>query len=230
MPAAPLLVFDLDGTLAETAGDLGHALGHALALEGATAIPLADVRPMMGAGGRALIARGLATQGRSVSPERLETLFAAFLAHYEAHIADESALFPGVLDALARFEAAGFAFAVCTNKMEHAAKLLLGRLGLLGRLAFVAGQDTFAYCKPDPRALIATIAGAGGDPADAVMVGDSRTDIDVAKAAGVPCVAVDFGYTDTSVRELGPDVVIAHFDALWDAVADLRRSRARSAA
>lgn len=217
----PLIAFDLDGTLAETAGDLMGALNHVLSLDGLPPLPVEQARSLLGAGGRALIRRGFDAAGRPLEEGRLEDLFRLFLGHYEAHIADHSHLYPGVVAALDRLEAEGFAFAVCTNKMEAAAKLLLAELGIAERFEAICGQDTFAVSKPQPGALLGTIARAGGDPARAVMVGDSRTDIDTAKAARIPCVAVNFGYTDRPVAEFGPDRVIGHFDELADAVASL---------
>ena len=216
-----LLVFDLDGTLAETAGDLIGTLNFILARENIAPVDLSQARFMLGAGAKALIERGFAAQKVPLAPARLQQLFGDFLAHYEAHIADESFLFPGVVQALDRFEAAGWHFAVCTNKIEAPARKLLGALGVAGRFRAIVGQDTFAIPKPDPRVLEQTIAMAGGTPARSIMVGDSRTDIDTARRLGIPCVAVDFGYTDVHVSELGPDRVISHFDELWDSVASL---------
>lgn len=218
MTTRPLLVFDLDGTLAETAGDLIGTLNVILAREGVAPLPLAEARFMLGAGARALIQRGLAAVGRSVSSERLEEMFRDFLVHYEGRIAQESHLFPGVEAALDRFEAAGWDFAVCTNKMEHASVKLLTALGAASRFKAICGQDTFVLCKPHKEALIGTINAARGDIGRAIMVGDSRTDIDTARNAGVPVVAVDFGYTDRHVSEFAPDRVISHFDQLWSAV------------
>ena len=216
-----MIVFDLDGTLAETAGDLVATLNHILTREGLGAVSEAEARRMVGTGARQLIKHGFEKSGASVAPDRLEILFKDFLDHYEAHVAVHTFLFPGVTQALDRFEAAGFSFAVCTNKSSKPSLKLLNELGVAHRFRAICGQDTFAWWKPDPRALLSTIDRAGGDPTRAIMVGDSRTDIDTAKAAGVPVVAVDFGYTDTPVSELGPDHIISHFDELWDAVARL---------
>jgi phosphoglycolate phosphatase len=226
MPIAPTLVFDLDGTLAETAGDLIGALNFVLAREGVEPVPLASARSLLGAGGRALIARGFELSGRDLAPARLDALFADFLAHYTAHIADVSALFPGVEASLTRCAAAGWRLAVCTNKLERSSHLLLGKLGVADRFAFVCGQDTFGVAKPDPKPLLETIRKVGGDPRRAAMVGDSRTDVETARAAGTPIVAVDFGYTDVPVAELKPDRVISHFDALFEAAEGLLRERA----
>jgi phosphoglycolate phosphatase len=212
------LVFDLDGTLAETAPDLIDALNHVLAGDGVAPVPFEAARTMVGAGARALIERGYAFAGRPLTKERLDAQFQLFLDFYNAHIADKSALFPGALACLERCRAEGWRLAVCTNKLEYSSKLLLEKLGALDQFAFVCGQDTFGVAKPDPRPLIETVARAGGDLASAVMIGDSVTDIRTARAAGIPVVAVDFGYTDIPVRELGPDRVISHFDALDEAV------------
>ena len=225
----PLLVFDLDGTLAETAGDLVRALNAVVEPEGLRPTSLADARHMVGAGAKALIRRAYDAQDRALSDETLEQLFQAFLVYYEAHICEESALFPGVVAALDRLEARGFAFAVCTNKIEHPARKLLAALGIADRFRAICGQDTFAVAKPDPRILTMTIAQAGGAPEDAIMVGDSGADIAAAKAAGVPVIAVDFGYTDRPVGEFGPDRIISHFDALDGAVDAVRTARAAHA-
>jgi phosphoglycolate phosphatase len=221
MNSPPLLVFDLDGTLIDTAVDLIGTLNHILADEQIPPLPFETARPTVGAGARALIERGLSAAGRSVSPARLEEMYLVFLARYEAHIADESRPFAGVEAALDRLEAAGWIFAICTNKIEHPSIRLLTELGLATRFRAICGQNTFQFCKPDPRALISTIDRAGGDPQRAIMVGDSKTDIITAQAARVPVIAVDFGYTDRDVSEFAPDRVISHFDELWDAVQSL---------
>ena len=219
----PLLVFDLDGTLAETAPDLVDALNAVMTAEGLPHVTYETARRLVGFGGRALIRDGLAAAGAPApSDARLEAMFAAFLAHYEAHIADKSHLYAGVVAMLDRFETAGWRFAVCTNKFEHPAVHLLTTLGIAERFAAICGQNTFAVCKPAADALLATIARAGGNPETTVMIGDSRTDIETARNAGVPVVAVDFGYSDKPIADYAPDRIIGHFDALWDAVATVR--------
>jgi len=209
------LVFDLDGTLAETAGDLIGALNFVLGDEGIEAVPVSAARSLLGAGGRALIKRGYARAGRELTETKLDALFAKFLEHYNAHIADNSWLFPGVEACLDACAGAGWRLAVCTNKFQHSSLLLLGKLGILDRFGFVCGQDTFGVGKPDPRPLRETVRAVGGEIGQAIMVGDSVTDILTARAAGTPVIAVDFGYTEVPVAELGPDRVISHFDALF---------------
>jgi phosphoglycolate phosphatase len=224
MKAVRTMVFDLDGTLAETAGDLFGALNVVLASDGVEAVPVSAARSLLGAGARALIQGGYARAGRELTSAKLDTLFVDFLAHYNAHIADNSWLFPGVEASLDACEAAGWRFAVCTNKVERSAKLLLEKLGVAERFAFTCGQDTFGVAKPDPRPLIETIRKSGGEARGAIMVGDSLTDIKTARAAAVPVIAVDFGYTDVPVSELGPDRVISHFDELFAAAETLVRA------
>ncbi|WP_363346251.1 HAD family hydrolase [Methylocystis echinoides] len=217
----PILVFDLDGTLADTAQDLIATLNVLLAREGLPTVAPSAARSLVGAGARALIERGFALTGAPLPPERIDPLVEEFLVHYEAHIADESALFPGARPALERFSQAGFRLAVCTNKPERLARLLLEKLDAADCFAAICGRGTFPMHKPDPRTLTLTIEAAQGDPRRVVMVGDSKTDIDTARAAGAPVVAVDFGYTDTPVAAFAPDRVISHFDDLWTAATAL---------
>jgi phosphoglycolate phosphatase len=227
---APLAVFDLDGTLADTAPDLAATLNVILAREGLPALPLAEARTMIGHGARAMLERGLEGAGREVTPDRLDELYRQFLVHYADNLCIDTTLFPGVLKALDRLEAQGFRLAVCTNKVEAHSVKLLEALGIAHRFRAICGRDTFPYVKPDPRHLTLTIKKAGGLVSHAIMIGDSRTDIVTAQAAGVPVVAVPFGYTDVPVHSLKPDEVIEHFDELVDAVGRaLRASRAAPA-
>ena len=221
MSVAATLVFDLDGTLADTAPDLMGALNFVLQREGVAPLPVAAARRLLGAGGRALLQRGFAESGRPIDAAALERLFVDFLAHYNAHIADGTTLFPGVVACLDRCAAAGWRLAVCTNKMEHSTKLLLCKLGVLDRFAFICGQDTFGIGKPAAKPFVETVRAAGGALGSAVMVGDSKTDVATARAAGAPVICVDFGYTDVPVAELDPDRVVSHFDAVFDAAAAL---------
>jgi phosphoglycolate phosphatase len=220
-PPPPIVVFDLDGTLADTIHDLIATLNVVLDGESLPPLSLDEGREMVGAGARALIERGLASGGREVTPAHLDELFRHFMVHYGQNLCVDSTLFPGVPDALDRLEEAGFRLAVCTNKYEDLSVALLESLGIADRFAAICGRDSFPYFKPDPRHLTLTIEKAGGDPARAVMVGDSRTDIATAKAAGMPSVAVTFGYTDVPVQQLGPDRIIDHFDQLFEAVQGL---------
>ena len=215
----PIIVFDLDGTLIDTAPDLVATLNVVLMSEGLPAVPYQTARALIGGGAKAMISRGLAAEGRFVAPDKLEQLFTDFIAHYSTHIADHSRPFPGLERALDHFAANNYILAVCTNKLERLSVLLLETLGLAKRFAAICGQDTFGVQKPDPAILHRTIAAAGGDVGQAIMVGDSDTDIRTARAAGVPVIAVDFGYSETPVSEFLPDRLISHFDDLPNAIA-----------
>ena len=214
----PIAVFDLDGTLAETAGDIVATLNVILTREGLRELPLEEARDLIGAGAKALVQRGFSASGQPLPPETLDRLFDDFLVHYGQNLCTHSHLYPGVAAALDRLSARGYRVAVCTNKTESLAVDLLGLLGIADRFSAICGRDTFPYFKPDPRHITLTIEQAGGDPARAVMVGDSRADIDAAKAAGIPVIGVTFGYTDVPVATLGADRVISHFDDLVGAV------------
>ncbi|MEJ8572928.1 phosphoglycolate phosphatase [Microbaculum marinum] len=211
----PVAVFDLDGTLVDTAPDLFAALDVVLRENGYESVAPADEMGIIGHGSKAMIEYALTAQGVDIDPERIKPMHLRFLDYYEAHIADGSRPFPGVVEALDRLAGAGAALAVCTNKYEHLSRQLLDALGLSGRFAAIVGADTLGVRKPDPAHILGTIERAGGDLTRAVMVGDSRTDIDAAKAATVPVIAVDFGYTDTPVAQLSPDHVISQYEELY---------------
>ena len=222
MPA-PTIVFDLDGTLVDTAPDLIDTLNVILTRHGVAPVAFAQARTMIGAGVKPLLQRGLASKGVTLPPDEIDRLFAEYLDVYAAHIADRSRPFPGAEAALDALAAQGCRLAICTNKLEWLSVKLLKELALASRFAAICGQDTFTMRKPDPDMLRLTIARAGGDTGHAVMVGDSMTDVATARAATIPVVAVDFGYTPVPVTDLGPDRVISSFDALWDAVESVRR-------
>jgi len=215
----PTIIFDLDGTLIDTAPDLIATLNVIFAGEGLPPVPYEAARNAIGGGAKAMIARGVEAEGRVLSAQKLEQMFADFIAHYSVHVADQSRPFPGLIDALDTLSARGCRFAVCTNKLERLSVLLLGKLKLADRFAAICGQDTFGIQKPDPEILRQTIAAAGGALRHAVMIGDSNTDICTARAAGVPVIAVDFGYSERPIAEYGPDRIINHFSQLPAAIA-----------
>jgi phosphoglycolate phosphatase len=220
MPA-PTIVFDLDGTLIDTAPDLIGTLNVILTRHDVAPVSFDEARTMIGAGVKPLLQRALASKGKQLPSGDIDRLFAEYLEIYAAHIADGSRPFPGLEQALDRLAAENFRLAVCTNKLEWLSVKLLNELKLATRFAAICGQDTFTMRKPDPDMLRLTIARAGGDTGHAVMVGDSMTDVATARAAGIPVVAVDFGYTETPPAELGADRLISHFDALPAAVFEL---------
>ena len=221
MAPSRIVVFDLDGTLVDTAPDLINALNFVLHREGIAPVPLAKARNMIGAGARKMIERGLELEDRVMGVDDLNRLMKDFVAYYAEHIADESRPFEGLEAAPDELEAQGFRFAVCTNKLEWLSKLLLDKLNLSKRFAAICGADTFGVAKPDPVILRQTLARAGGALAGAIMVGDAGPDVGVARRAGIPVIGVEFGYTDVPIAELKPDRLIGHFRELPAAVNSL---------
>jgi phosphoglycolate phosphatase len=215
VPLPPLadatIVFDLDGTLVDTAPDLTNALNDALTRRGYAVISQETIRSAVGFGARVMIEEALRRAG---AEEDIDEMLADFLIHYEANIAAESRPFPGAVASLQTLAAAGAKLAVCTNKREHLTRKLLQALGLQHYFRSVAGRDTFTVSKPDPGHLTGAIALAGGEPSRAIMVGDSDVDIATAKSAGVPSILVSFGYAPQGLDRLAPDAVIDHFDDL----------------
>lgn len=205
------IVFDLDGTLVDTAPDLTNALNHVLTSRGHAAVSAETVRSAVGLGARAMIEVALR---RARAADDIDQMLAEFLVHYEANIARESRPFPGAVAALEGLAASGATLAVCTNKREYLSRRLLQELEIERYFGALAGRDTFSVAKPDPGHLTGVIGLAGGKPSRAVMVGDSEVDVMTAKAASVPVILVSFGYAAAPLDRLAPDSVIDHFDAL----------------
>jgi phosphoglycolate phosphatase len=222
MAIARTVVFDLDGTLVDTAPDLVNALNFVLEREGLSPVPLHSARNMIGGGARRMIERGLELEGRAATADEVTRLTADFIDHYAAHIADASRPFDGLEGALDDLAARGYRFAVCTNKLEWLSKRLLDQLGLSGRFSAICGADTFGVSKPDPAILRQTVARAGGQLSSAVMVGDAGPDIGVARRAGIPVIGVGFGYTEVPIVDLKPDRLVDHLRDLPAAVESLR--------
>lgn len=216
------VVFDLDGTLIDTAPDLVRATNHVLSQLDIEPATTEKLRTWVGFGARRMIVEALQHAGRSLSDDAVDTLLAQFLAYYEAHIADESVPFPGAVAALERLHSAGCVVSICTNKSEALAKKLMQALDLDDHFAAITGRDTFAVNKPHPDHLTNTITLAGGSPQNAIMVGDSITDVSTAKAANIPVIGVTHGYTDRPIEDLAPDAVIRHFDDLDCAIQSIK--------
>jgi phosphoglycolate phosphatase len=213
-----VVAFDLDGTIADTAPDLAASLNHTLTAMGRQTVPTEMVRHLIGHGSRALLRRGLAASG-----EASEALVAAgypiFLNHYAANICQDTSVYPGLATALDELKAEGVAVALCTNKPERLTHLLLDALGWTNRFDSIVGGDTLARRKPDPAPLREAIQRAGGGRA--AFIGDSIIDADTARAAGVPFVAVSFGFSDRPASELGADAVIDSYAELLPVLAEL---------
>ncbi len=215
------IVFDLDGTLVETAPDLVGTLNYLLTREGVAPLPMDQARLLIGQGAKALLSRGFSAAGAPLAEPRLSELFEDFISHYLGRIADESHPFEGVLEAMETMTAAGARMAVCTNKRTDLSLALLETLGIADRFAAIVGGDIVPAQKPAAVHLTETIQRAGGRLDKAVMIGDSASDAGAARNAGVPLVLVSFGYTDTPASELGADVLIDHFSDLTEACARL---------
>jgi phosphoglycolate phosphatase len=208
------IAFDLDGCLVDTAPDLIGTLNAILAEHGHPGLPLESARTVIGHGARAMLSRGFQAVGETLDPAKMDTLFAHFIELYVARIDRESRPYPGVAETLDGLAAAGARLVVCTNKRTDLSLALLDSLDLTRRFADVMGPDKAGAAKPDPRHLIAAIQAAGGSADRALMVGDASTDVGAAVAAGVPVVAVSYGYSDVPPAELGADALIDSFAEL----------------
>lgn len=215
------VAFDLDGTLVDSAPDLIGTLNRMLADYDLPPRPLAAARHLVGHGAMALLRDGFLEAGAVWDEARAPGLFDRFIEDYREHIADRSRVFDGVVEALNRLSARGAILCVATNKRTDLSVALTDALGLSRHFAFVAGPDAVDAKKPDGAHIRRAVQRAGGDPARAIMVGDSTTDTRAAKDAGVPCVVVGFGYNDVPRSELGGDVTIDDYGALNDVVSAL---------
>jgi phosphoglycolate phosphatase len=212
------VVFDLDGTLVDTAPDLVAALNVVLVGAGLPRIAYEDARLMVGGGARVMVERGLKANGLVLPAGEVDRMAREFIAYYANHIAVGSRVFNGVEVALNELATRGCRLAVCTNKLEWLSLRLLEALKLTTRFRAICGADTFGVSKPDPKILHGTIDRAGGDRAHAIMIGDSMTDIATARAGRIPVIAVDFGYSDVAVETLKPDRVVSSFAQLPEAI------------
>ncbi|MFA5958222.1 HAD family hydrolase [Hyphomicrobium sp.] len=215
------VVFDLDGTLVDTAPDLAEATNYVLSTLGLERINEMEIRPFVGHGALAMINGAVEAHGRKLSERELHDLFEIFIVYYSAHIADRSVPYPHIVAVLDGLKAEGATLAVCTNKMEAQARSVLEALKLDGYFSALTGRDSLGTYKPDPRHLTGTIAMAGGRADKSIMIGDSETDIKTAKAAQVPVVAVSFGYSVDPVLSFGPDIVIDDYRDLRAALGKL---------
>jgi phosphoglycolate phosphatase len=215
----PALIFDLDGTLVDTAPDLLGALNAVLALEGRNGVDPATLRHMVGFGARSLIEQAMAATGAPVAADRLPKLVESFIAHYREHLADASRPFPGVVETLTKLAAGGARMGVLTNKPQELTGPLLDKLNLFRFFGAVHGAGRFDYVKPDARVFHHVMDDLGDG--SAVMIGDSKTDLLTGRAAKVPVILLSYGYTPTPVRELGADIVLDDFTEIPAAVRTL---------
>ena len=212
------VIFDLDGTLVDSAPDLMLATNHVLAQLERRPISMQEVRSFVGHGARALIARGAAATGNTIDEKTLSYYHAEFLRFYEKNISVKSVPFPGVIDLLERCATDGLKMGVCTNKYEGLSVRLLQALDMKKYFGAVVGADTVKIPKPDPAPYLETVKRLGVPAENSLLVGDSETDILTARAAGVPVIGVTFGYTQMPVATYNPDYLVSHFDEIWDII------------
>jgi len=227
MNHSPALVFDLDGTLVDTAPDILGALNFVLVREGRRPVTRADLRHLVGHGARTMFAEALTITGSRLPEDRVDSLIDDYIAHYRAHIADESRPFTGVDETLAHFKATGARLGVLTNKPQELAVPLLETLGLAQYFAAIHGAGRFSYSKPDARVFHHVVEAMGGAGAGALMIGDSTTDAKTARAAGVPLILLTYGYTPDPVQTLGADAIADDFAELPEIVRELVAERSK---
>ncbi|KQV81683.1 HAD family hydrolase [Rhizobium sp. Root1220] len=215
-----LVVFDLDGTLLDTHADLVESLNHTIAALALQPVTYDDLTHLVGHGAKVMIERACTLQGHVLAPDALPQLLDRFITHYTENMPGHTAPYPGLVNAMDELKRQGYKLAICTNKLEGLGRTLLEKLQLTGYFDAITGGDTFAVRKPDALHLIGTIERARGDISRTVMIGDSVNDILVARNAGVPSIAVPFGYSDVPVETLEPTRVIHHFNELTPTLVD----------
>ncbi|HYV87248.1 MAG TPA: phosphoglycolate phosphatase [Candidatus Polarisedimenticolia bacterium] len=210
----PDLIFDLDGTLIDSAPDIAHALNHLLGELGLRSLDIATVRSLVGDGAPELMRKALAMAGRVVEPADIPPLFERYRAYYLEHAIRLTRPYPGVPETLAALRASGHRMAVCTNKIQKPTLKILDGLGLARYFDGVVGGDVTPARKPDPRHLLAALALIDGAPNKAVMIGDGINDALAAKAAGIPLLILDSGYGEIAARDLGGDLLLESFSEI----------------
>lgn len=217
------VVFDLDGTLVDSAPDIARALNAAFGPHGVPKFDVPAVVKLIGGGAMAAIEKALLAAGLASTPEEKQALLASFMMAYREVSTEGRGLFPGAKDLLNTLNAGGVGCGICTNKAEDVAGVALRALGIAHQFRSVVGASERLPKKPHPAMLLANLAELGVSPADAVMIGDSPADLGVARAAGVPVLLVDFGYSHTPVRELGADAVVSHLSEIPAALRSMGR-------
>jgi phosphoglycolate phosphatase len=212
------VIYDLDGTLIDSARDMCVAVSRVLADHGLPPITDQDARIFMGQGSKVTVGKAFAKNGRTLDDAALSAATREFVRYYEADPVSHTTAFDGVTDVVGRFDRLGLRQGVCTNKFERPARIILEHLKLMPPISDVAGADTFPVHKPDPKHILMLLERMGGNPERTVMIGDSIHDAEAAHSAGIPAVLVSWGYTARPARELGADAVIDRFDSLPDAL------------
>jgi phosphoglycolate phosphatase len=215
------VLYDLDGTLIDSAKDMQLAVSHVLADHGLPAVTEDDLRNYMGQGSKVTMGKAFAKYGKTLDDETLSAVTREFVRYYEADPVSHTTAFAGVADVVARLGRLGLKQGVCTNKFERPSRMILEHLKLMPPITDLAGADTFPVRKPDPRHILMLLERMGTDPKRAIMIGDSINDVESAHGAGLPAVLVSWGYTDKPASELGAEAVIQQFDALPEALGEI---------
>lgn len=217
------VVFDLDGTLVDTAPDLLNATNHVLERVGRTQISIEQIRSIIGSGAKAMMREGFKLTGEAAPEEQIDALWEPFIAHYEANITAESALFPGCLDVLSELKSRGATLAVCTNKLKHLADQVLGELNVENLFAACFGADSVPERKPNGDHILLTIDAACGNPDKSIMIGDSQTDEKAARNAGLPFIFVPFGYGPGTPDTVHAAAVVEDYSKMVSTIEQLVR-------
>ncbi len=215
------IVFDLDGTIADTAADLIDAANAALVAEGFRPATSAAIRLGVGYGAKAMLDHALRSTGESADAAQMKRLAERLVQHYEDHIAIKTRLFPGFLETADQLRRRGARVALCTNKLDRLVTKLLSALRIAALFDAQAGRDTYPFHKPDPRHITELVSHAGGTLPFAIMIGDSEADIAAARGAGIPVLAVRFGYAAVPPEDLGADAILNRFEDLPDLIGAL---------
>jgi phosphoglycolate phosphatase len=215
------IVFDLDGTLVDTAPDLLIALNHVLQKTGHRPVTMDGIHTIIGSGAKAMIRQGLKLQDSSLPESEIDALWHDFIAHYTANISAQSRPFDGAIETLNTLANQGAILAVCTNKLQSLSDELLSALDMQGHFAAVVGADSVPNHKPHGDHILLTINAAGGIPARSIMVGDSQTDKKAARNAGLPFVFVPFGYESDTADQIGADAVVTDYSGMVSALSGL---------
>jgi phosphoglycolate phosphatase len=222
------VIYDLDGTLIDSARDMCVAISRVLADHGLPGITDDDARHFMGEGSQVTMRRAFAKMGKTLGDDQAIAVTREFVRYYEADPMGHTTAFAGVAEVVARFDRLGLKQGVCTNKFERPSRTILEALKLMPPITDVAGADTFTVRKPDPGHVLQLIARMGGHRDRAVMIGDSIHDLEAAHGAGLPAILVSWGYTARPAGELGAEAVIDHFDALPETLAKIAASASRA--
>ncbi len=218
------VIFDLDGTLVDSARDLSAALNHVLKQASRPEIALSQVRHMVGDGARALIIKGFSETGHLPDDAEIDIIQDEFLSYYSDHITDQTIIFPGAMRVIERLAEMQIPLGLCTNKAIKLTEKIMTEFGLADYFSAIVGGDSFDYQKPDPRHLTSTLEIMRVEAEGAVMVGDSGNDILAAQRAGIPVIGVSFGYSKTPIAELNPDIIIDHYDDFLNSLGRLSES------